>query len=53
MNRVKCPDCGKEAKIIPFGHGLLAVCCGKIIYREDKNTRYKNIPEKTQSEMAR
>ncbi|MBP1747573.1 MAG: hypothetical protein H6Q52_112 [Deltaproteobacteria bacterium] len=30
---VKCPICGKEVRVIPFGSAFIGVCCSKIIYR--------------------
>ena len=30
---IKCPICGSEVRVIPFGSAFIAVCCGKIIYR--------------------
>ena len=32
MAKKKCPYCGKEANIIPFGNRFIAVCCNEIIY---------------------
>jgi len=32
MTKKKCPHCGKEANIIPFGNRYIAVCCNQIIY---------------------
>ncbi len=32
MAKKKCPHCGKEANIIPFGNRYIAVCCNQIIY---------------------
>lgn len=52
MTKVKCPDCGKEVNIITFGNGLVAACCGKIIYRKDRNARHENIKERAWYEIA-
>jgi len=27
-----CPRCGKEVKVIHFGLGYVAFCCGKVVY---------------------
>jgi len=32
MATVKCPNCGREVKIISFGYGYMAICCGMILY---------------------
>ncbi|MBP1747872.1 MAG: hypothetical protein H6Q52_411 [Deltaproteobacteria bacterium] len=32
MAKKKCPHCGNEANIIPFGNRFIAVCCNQIIY---------------------
>jgi len=32
MATVKCPNCGREVKIISFGYGYMAICCGMIVY---------------------
>ncbi len=29
---MKCPRCGKDVNIIPFGNRFIAVCCNQIIY---------------------
>ena len=31
MATVKCPNCGKEVKIVSFGYGYIAICCGMIL----------------------
>lgn len=32
MAKKKCPHCGKEVNIIPFGNRFIAVCCNEILY---------------------
>lgn len=32
MVKKRCPHCGKEVSIIPFGTRFIAVCCNQIIY---------------------
>lgn len=32
MATKKCPHCGKEVKVIPFGSRYIAVCCNQIVY---------------------
>ncbi|MEN6617649.1 MAG: hypothetical protein ABFD12_13920 [Syntrophorhabdus sp.] len=32
MAKKKCPHCGKDVNIIPFGSRFIAVCCNQIIY---------------------
>ena len=39
---VKCPQCKKEAPVIRFGNGYIAVCCKKIIYRGDRLPEQKD-----------
>ena len=39
---VKCPQCKKEAPVVHFGNGYIAVCCGKIIYRGDRPPEQKD-----------
>ncbi|MEN6615788.1 MAG: hypothetical protein ABFD12_04470 [Syntrophorhabdus sp.] len=34
QSTVKCPHCGKDARIISFGHGHIAACCNYIIYTD-------------------
>lgn len=29
---VQCPDCKKTVKVVRYGDGYVAHCCGKIIY---------------------
>lgn len=36
ISRVQCPHCGKDVKVISFGYGRVAACCGKIIYRDNE-----------------
>ncbi len=38
---VKCPECKKEAKLISYGGGYVAECCGKLIYNSKKKPRVK------------
>ena len=42
---VKCPQCKKEAPVVHFGNGYIAVCCGKIIYRGDRPPEQKDEKE--------
>ena len=42
---VKCPQCKKEAPVIRFGNGYIAVCCKKIIYRGDRPPEQKDEKE--------
>jgi len=32
LTKKKCPHCGKEVKVIPFGSRYIAVCCNQIVY---------------------
>ncbi len=32
LDQKKCPHCGKEVKVIPFGSRYIAVCCNQIVY---------------------
>jgi hypothetical protein len=32
MNKIICPSCDREIKVIPYGDGWLGMCCGKIIF---------------------
>ncbi len=32
MGKKRCPHCGKEVNIIPFGNRYIAVCCNQIVY---------------------
>jgi len=36
---MKCPKCGKDVRIIPYGYGYVASCCGKVLYNA------KTLPE--------
>lgn len=33
---VRCQWCGKDARIVPFGYGYIAACCGHVIYSDRK-----------------
>ena len=45
MTAIKCRFCGRKARIIPFGEGYVAVCCGRIIYNSYKLPQQdKNLP---------
>jgi hypothetical protein len=35
MKKLICPKCQKEVKIIKFGGGYIAHCCGRILYNEE------------------
>jgi endogenous inhibitor of DNA gyrase (YacG/DUF329 family) len=40
MTRKKCPHCGKEVNIIPFGSRYIAVCCNQIVYVGQEPPQY-------------
>lgn len=48
MTRKKCPNCGKEVNIIPFGSRYIAVCCNQIVYVGQEPPQYdeKEIADK-------
>jgi endogenous inhibitor of DNA gyrase (YacG/DUF329 family) len=51
MVTVKCPNCGKEVKIIPFGYGYMAICCGMILYdSKDEPPKAEKKEEKKKEE---
>ena len=27
-----CPKCMKSVKVIPYGYGYIAICCGNLVY---------------------
>lgn len=37
---VRCQWCGKNARVIPFGYGYIAACCGHILYSN------RNLPDR-------
>ena len=32
MSELRCRVCGREIKIISFGHGWVGVCCKDVVY---------------------
>ena len=39
---VTCPECKKEAPVVHFGNGYIAVCCNMVIYRGDRLPEQKD-----------
>ncbi len=51
MATVKCPYCGREVKILSFGYGYMAMCCGMIVYNNrDESPKAEKKEEKEKDE---
>jgi len=38
-----CPKCKKEVKIVRYGFGYVAHCCGRILYNSDKMPKKEEV----------
>ncbi|MHB8108532.1 MAG: hypothetical protein ACYDHW_00695 [Syntrophorhabdaceae bacterium] len=50
MLTATCPECKREAPIIQFGLGYIAVCCDIILYHGDRPPQRED-EKKTKNEL--
>lgn len=53
LSIVRCPHCGKNVQVIPFGERFLAVCCNMIIYVSNYPFTVADIPPYTAEQPDR